>query len=197
MGTEDEHQVNPRAALRAPVPRPPQPHCRPSDMRLSHSSPSIQPAESELLEAFTRFLPQQPTSCLSDGEMLLSQVAEVKISLKGRKGGRGGRNGTDRGKFGPSAGGCWCSRHARRRQVQKIGERKWNLMNGGRQRRSDEKIGFLRRSGGAGRRKRMRLSADLLTSSSHQASLTLVTSDINLGRTLVHTHMYSDVFDAC
>lgn len=74
--------------------------------------------------------------------------------------------------------------------MQKIGERKWNLMNGGRQRSSYEEIGFLRQraSEGVWRRKRMRLSADLLTSSSHQASLTLVTNDIHFERTLVHTH---------
>lgn len=79
--------------------------------------------------------------------------------------------------------------------MQKIGGRKWNLMNGGRQQSSYEKIGFPRQRGSEGvwRRKLMCLSAGLLTSSSHQASLTLVTSHINLECMLVHARTYNDV----
>lgn len=62
----------------------------------------------------------------------------------------------------------------------KVGARKWNLMNRGRQGASMRKWDFWdREREGVWHWKLMCLSADPLTSSSHQASLTLVTQGIN------------------
>lgn len=73
---EDEHQV------RAPPPPTPVPHLQ---LHPLFSAIAMDPTRRE--RAFIPAVYQQrPASCLSDGWMLLSQVAEVKKKGGGRKG---------------------------------------------------------------------------------------------------------------